>query len=100
MRKIKRLFIFIIVLGILLLISNPSSEKHKKKIVEKFKKENPLTGQLGAGDLLTKAISYDDYYLFSISRISINNEAISFGVGSYVLVYKSLDIYKLEDLLK
>ncbi len=70
MKRLKRLFIVIIILGIILLISNPSIDKHHRKIVEKFKQENPISGHLGAGDFITKAISYNDYYLFSISRIS------------------------------
>ena len=100
MKKIKRLFIFLLVIGVLLLLTNPSLEKHKKKIVEKFNQENPITGQFVAGDILTKAIAYDDYYLFSLSKISLNNKTISFGIAGFVVVYKSLDIYKIEDLIK
>jgi hypothetical protein len=99
MRSIRRFFIFLIVIVIALLISNPDANKHQEKIIEKYKEENPLTGSLGAGDFVKRVIAYENYYLFSFGKISINNESVSFGIAGFVIVYKSMDLMKYKDMM-
>ena len=99
MRGLRRFFVFLIVVIIALLISNPDKTKHETKIIEKYKEENPLTGAFGAGELVKNIVAYKNYYLFSMGEISINNETISFGIAGFVIVYKSLDLNKYKNMI-
>jgi hypothetical protein len=91
--------IFIVIAAVLLLILNPDQKKHQDKIIEKYNEANPLTGSLGAGELLRNIVAYKSYYLWSVGKISVTNESISFGIAGFVIVYGDLDIMKYKDKL-
>ena len=95
----KRLVVLLLIAGALF-ISNPKLSTHKEKIAEKFKEENPLAGKIGGADLIKEIVAYDNYYLFSLGRISVTNDPVSFGVAGFVVVFASLDINKYRDILK
>ncbi len=99
MKKIRRFFIFIVILSIVLFISNPDRGDHQKKIVEKYKEENPVTGALGTGDLVKEVIAYKNYHICSIGKISVTDESVSIGIAGFVYVYGSLDLMKYKDMI-
>ena len=99
MKSLRRFLIFIILVALALAISNPDANKHQQKIIEKYKEENPLTGAFGAGELVKKVVAYNNYYLFSVGKISVTNETVSFGIAGFVIVYKSLDLMKYKDMI-
>jgi len=83
-----------------LFISNPKLSTHKEKIAAKFKEENPSASKIGGADLIKEIVAYDNYYLFSLGKISVINDHISFGVAGFVVVFASLDVNKYKDMLK
>jgi hypothetical protein len=99
MKSLRGKIILIVIIAIALLVSNPDLKKHQEKIVEKFKQENPISGFLGAGDLVKQIVAYDNYFFFSYGKISATNESVSFGIAGFVIVYKSLDLLKYKDML-
>lgn len=99
MKSIKRFFFTIIILGGILFFTNPDKQDHQEKIVEKYKEENPLTGALGAGEFVKEMVSYHNYHVCSISKISGMDKSVSFGIAGYVMVFSSLDINKYKDML-
>jgi hypothetical protein len=99
MKRIRRFFIFLIILAVVLFISNPDKQDHQNKIVEKFKEENPLTGALGAGDLVKEVIAYKNYHICSVGKISVTDESVSIGMAGFVYVYGSLDLMKYKDMV-
>jgi|GEM_PF-2386443 predicted phosphodiesterase len=99
MKSFRGKLIFAILIAAALSVSNPDINKHREKIAEKFKEQNPVSGILGAGDLVKKVISYDNYYLFSKGKISVTNESVSFGIASFVFVYGNLDLIKYKDMV-
>jgi len=99
MKKIRRFLIFLVILAVVLFISNPDKKDHRDKIVEKYKDENPLTGALGAGDLVKEVIAYKNYHVYSIGKISVTDEAVSIGLFGFVYVYGSLDLMKYKDMI-
>ena len=99
MKSFKSRIIFLALAALALFISNPKLSTHKDKIVEKFKQENPISGKLGAGDLIKEVIAYDDYYLFSLGKISITGDPVSFGIAGFVIVFASLDLAKYKDMV-
>jgi hypothetical protein len=92
--------IILLIIAAALFLSNPDLKKHQDKIVEKFKQENPLTGALGAGELIKQVVAYDNYYICSLGKISITNETVSFGIAGFVIVYSTLDILKYKDKIQ
>jgi hypothetical protein len=99
MKSLSRKLIIILIIGLALLASNPDLKKHQDKIIEKYKQENPLTGALGAGELVRQVVAYKSYYLFSVGKISVTNESVSFGIAGFVIVHGSLDLMKYKDKL-
>ncbi|NJO92761.1 MAG: hypothetical protein HC831_30185 [Chloroflexia bacterium] len=77
----------------------PTSKITRIKIVEKYKEENPLTGALGAGDLVKEVIAYKNYHICSVGKISVTDESVSIGIAGFVYVYGSLDLMKYKDLV-
>jgi len=69
MNSFRGKLIFAILLVGALFISNPDINKHREKIAEKFKEQNPISGILGAGELVKQVVAYDNYYLFSKGKI-------------------------------
>lgn len=99
MKSIRKFFIFIIILAIVLFISNPDKKDHQDKIVEKYKEENPLTGALGAGDMVKQVIAYKNYHICSVGKISVTDESVSIGIAGFVYVYGSIDLMKYKDMV-
>ena len=100
MKALKKRLIVLLIIAVALFISNPSIGTHKEKIANKFKEENPLSGKIGGADLIKEVIAYDNYYLFSIGKISVTDDPVSFGIAGFVVVFASLDLNKYKDLLK
>ena len=91
MKKIK--FILILIIGLLAVavITNPSHEKHKEKIWEKYQKQNPVSATLlGITDLKKSVLSmvtYENNYVYSLTFVSVDKEKkISFGAFGVVVV--------------
>jgi len=99
MKSLRGKLILVIVIVIALFVSNPDINKHREKIVEKFNQENPISGFLGAGELVKQIVAYDNYYLFSKGKISATNESVSFGIAGFVVVFASLDLMKYKEML-
>jgi hypothetical protein len=99
MKKVRNFFIFLIILAVVLFISNPDKKDHQEKIVEKYKEENPLTGALGAGDMVKQVIAYKNYHICSVGKISVTDESVSIGIAGFVYVYGSLDLMKYKDMV-
>lgn len=100
MRSFVKKIVWLIIIGVILAITNPGLKKHQDKIVEKYKQENPITGAFGAGEAVSRAIAYENYYVFSRGKISINNEPVSFGIAGFVIVHGKLDLMKYKDKLE
>ena len=100
MKKLRNYLIVILIISLILFITKPNHKAHQEKIIEKYKQENPITGQLGAGDYFAKLISFHDYYVFSIAKISVDGTPISFGIAGFVIVFGSTDLYKYKDKYK
>ncbi len=88
----KRIAIVIVLVLIFALVSNPEFEKHQSKINEKFAQENPIASSLGGGRLYSELVKYKDFYVFSYT--SRNQEVVSIGIFSLVLVIKDIDVMK------
>lgn len=88
----KRIVIVIVLVVVFALVSNPGFEKHQSKINEKFAQENPIAGSLGGGRLYSGLVKYKDFYVFSYT--SRNQEVVSVGFFSLVLVIKDIDVMK------
>jgi hypothetical protein len=99
MKSIRRFFVFLVLVIGILLITNPGANKHKEKIVKKYKEENPISGSFGADKVVERVVAYENYYLFSFGKIAINNESVSFGIAGFVIVYKSLDLMRYKDMM-
>ena len=99
MKKIRNFLLLIVAAAALLLLSKPDFDKHKQAIIKTFNEENPIAGQLGGGDVFVKAVSYHDNYVFSMTKFSVNDKTISYGIAGYVIVVESLDVNKYKDLL-
>jgi hypothetical protein len=85
------IIVLILVLGLAMLL-NPSYEKHQKKLVESYKEKNPVTGMIGAGELLAKATEYENYYVFSATKVTGREERLSFGAYGFVFILVDLDL--------
>lgn len=94
MFKLFKYAIYVVVLLVLVLI-NPSKEKHEKAIQEQTEKDNAVVALLGGGWIKSKLVSYNNYYLFSITNY--NDTFVSFGIANYVWV-GNIDTSKLKEL--
>ena len=90
----KRILWIVAVLLVVAMLMRPDLERHKKKINDEFKGENPVTGALGAGKVFSELVEYHDKYLFSYT--TFREETVSFGVFRVVFVYKDLDLFENE----
>ncbi len=99
MKSLSRKLIFLAIIGVALLVSNPDLKKHQDKIIEKYNQQNPLTGAFGAGELVRQVVAYKSYYFFSIGKISVTNESVSFGIAGFVIVYENLDLIKYKEMV-
>jgi hypothetical protein len=99
MKSLPRKLIFLVIIAVTLLISNPDLKKHQDKIIEKYNQANPLTGALGAGEIVRQVVAYKSYYFWSVGKISVTNESVSFGIAGFVFVYGNLDLMKYKDKL-
>jgi hypothetical protein len=97
MKNFGRKIIILIFVAVMLVILNPNLRKHQDKIIEKYKQENPVISLIPADELVRKLIAYKNYYFFSVSKISVTNETVSFGIAGFVIVYGSLDLMKYKD---
>jgi len=100
MKSFGKKIIALIFIAALLVMLNPDLRKHQDKIIEKFKQENPLTGALGAGELVRNIVAYKNYYVFSLGKISATDETVSFGIAGFVIVYANMDLLKYKDRLQ
>lgn len=100
MNSLVRKISILAIIGIALFVSNPDIRKHQDKIIEKYNEANPLTGALGAGELVRQVVAYDNYYLCSVGKISITNESVSFGIAGFVIVFQNLDLMKYKDKIQ
>ena len=91
-----KIALFIIGSLILFFITNPSHQKHKEKLSQKYSELNPLTGMLGAGDFAGELTSYKDCYIYSytnfITDIDNNKTMVSFGVLGMVFITTDIEI--------
>ena len=77
-------FIAGILFAVLLLLLNPSDEKHREEIQKEFKENNKIAAAVGVGWIKSKTVSYQDYYLFSITKVG--DTYTSFGALGFVFV--------------
>ncbi len=101
MNKAKFTIIILVILLLAALLGNPSHAKHKEKIWQKYRQQNPITGTLlGFADVkdeILAVVAYEDYYLFSITYVSLNSDyKISFGAMGVVVV-GNLDLKQFYD---
>ena len=68
----------------LLALSNPSHQEHRAEIREQVNAQNPIVGPLGWGRAYAGATRYEDYKVFSITRL--HREVTSLGVLGMVFV--------------
>lgn len=88
--------IYVIILLVLVII-NPSRESHEKAIQEQTSKDNVIAGLLGGGWIKSKMVSYNNYYVCSITKY--NDTFVSFGIAGYVWV-GNIDTSKLKEMKK
>ena len=91
----KRTLWIVLALLLVALLTRPDNERHKKKINQEFKGENPVAGVLGGGKVFSELVDYHDKYLFSYT--TFRDETVSFGVFRMVFVYKDLDLFENQD---
>jgi len=95
MKKFKRWMLFLTLFSFLAFVTNPSFESHKKKLEAKYTEQNPLSGFIGVGKIITSLVVYHDVILFSYTTERIKNNKVSFGFLGMVWVV-DLDIDKLK----
>lgn len=94
MFKLLKYVIYIIIL-LVLVLANPSQEKHQKAIQEQTGKDNAIVALLGGGWVKSKLVTYSNYYVCSITNY--NDTFVSLGVAGYVWV-GNIDTSKLKKL--
>ncbi len=92
MKKVRNITIAIIIIIVGLFFSNPSLENHNNKIIKQYNIANPISGSLGAGTLVTKAVVYKNYYLFSLAKFGENGKTLSIGIANFVFITQQLGI--------
>ena len=73
-----------------------SEEDHREKIRLQYSEQNPISGMLGVGNAVAGFVTYENYILFSITRIG--QEHLSMGYAGIVSV-RSLDLPELQGML-
>ena len=96
MKQILSMRLVLVLLGGAALL-NPSEDRHQEAIVAQYKKENPLSGTLGAGHILAEVTTYHNYVLYSTT--TIGEDKISTGYIGFVDVH-SLDLAGVPDLIR
>jgi hypothetical protein len=76
--------ILIIIILAISSISNPNRNTHQDAIIKQYKEQNPISGILFVGDTLAKSIKYENYIVFS--RTKILEQLISTGYFGIVFV--------------
>lgn len=86
--------IITLVVIILLLVSNPDEQKHRSKLIETNSKITDieliddtlgnLAMHLGMG---IAGFEYNNYYLFSVGKVRLTDEPVSFGVAGFVFLF-------------
>ncbi len=78
-----------ILLMIVLAISNPGIEQHKQAYREAFKRQSPVANFLGVGNLGAALLTYDNYVVFSVTRM--DQEVVGIGVLGFVMAGDHLE---------
>lgn len=79
----KRLGWILLVL-VLAVVLNPSAGKHRATFDEEFSSDHPVLAFLGAGKLASALMVYDNYYVFSTTRVA--DRVVSVGIFGKVFV--------------
>lgn len=75
-----------VLLLIFLLVTNPSHERHERKISKRYCERNPATCLGGIGGFIaSKLTKYDDWYIFSYTEIA--DKTVSVGFCGIVFVF-------------
>jgi hypothetical protein len=74
--------IAVVLVLILLAVTNPPAEKHRKAVVASFSREHEVVGLLGGGYVYSGLVAYSDYTFFSVTRDA--GEIKSVGVLGFV----------------
>ena len=103
-RKAKRFFRLLVFIGIIVaaVMTKPDKDKHIEKINEKIYDILPIgqktsiikeLGKLVSNPILDRLISYENYYVFSVSKIEIlgESETISYGVFGIVFFTEKIN---------
>lgn len=96
--KNKKIIPILIVVIALLIVTNPSHEKHKLKVsdtINEFVENSSLKMQLlikstnptFSNDIAEKFVTRKNYFLFSLSKFSLGNNIKTIGVGIMGFVY-------------
>ena len=115
MNKTIIIIAIILVLGF---ITNPSQERHKEIVLNKFKpeiisafSENKDLEKITTGDVLgfmlgssitekflDNLITVDNYYFFSLTNITWNKQTKTIGIGFFgnILFFKDLEKFKIR----
>ncbi len=79
----KKFFIFLFIVALVLFFTNPTEEKHHQAMEKECKRDSPFFGWLCAG-IATNLTVYDSYFI--ASRTSIKDKTISYGFLGMVFI--------------
>ena len=82
--------IFVLLIGTLFFMTNPSHKTHKTNINNEYKKKNKWTGMLGGGRAIGAITTYNDYLFFSTTEFE--DETVSIGFLTKVVIVKDLKV--------
>ncbi|TNE72654.1 hypothetical protein EP331_06540 [bacterium] len=93
-------FAFYVIVALVLFMLNPKKEQHEKAIQEQTAKDNTVAALLGAGWIKSKMVSYNDYYVCSVTKYG--DTFVSFGIANYVWVgnVDTSELKKLKDKIE
>ena len=77
MQPMKKVAGFIL-LVVVLVLTNPGIEEHKQAYREAFKRESPIANFLGVDNVGAALLTYDDYVVFSVTRM--DQEVFAIGI--------------------
>lgn len=96
MKNSLKILIVIALILTLAFFTNPSLQKHRGAIADRYAEENPITGALGVGTLISNvSVSYNNYFFFSTARLE--DKTVSIGLFGKVFITQSLDLYKMGE---
>jgi len=85
--------IITLVVIILLLVSNPNEQKHRSELIDTNSRVSGieliddtlgnLAMHLGMG---IAGFEYNNYYLFSVGKVRLTDDPVSFGVAGFVFL--------------